>query len=147
MDGEGDGIIGVGRIGQERREIMEKGQGKGTDTLQTNNVFTRKEYIERDAAIKAVEEADVMCDIDADAYRVLLRYIEKIPATDVIPEEAETLMRIKNAHIRICETCKQNYPECSADAKSVIIGTHDNFCACAHYVADVREVEHRGRLS
>ena len=28
---------------------MEKGQGKGTDTLQTDKVFTRKEYIEREA--------------------------------------------------------------------------------------------------
>lgn len=30
---------------------MEKGQGKGTDTLQTDKVFTRKEYNEREAAI------------------------------------------------------------------------------------------------
>ena len=35
---------------------MEKGQGKGTDTLQTDNVFARKEYIERDAAIEIPTE-------------------------------------------------------------------------------------------
>ena len=29
---------------------MEKGRGKGTDTLQTDKVFTCKEYIEREAA-------------------------------------------------------------------------------------------------
>ena len=28
---------------------MEKGRGKGTDTSQTDTVFTRKEYIEREA--------------------------------------------------------------------------------------------------
>ena len=43
------------------------------------------EYIEREAAIKAVEEADVMCDIPADTYRVLMRYVERIPAADVRP--------------------------------------------------------------
>ncbi len=32
---------------------MEKGQGKGTDTLATDKVFTRKEYIEREATIDA----------------------------------------------------------------------------------------------
>ena len=35
---------------------MEKGQGKGTDTLPTDNVFTRKEYIEREAAIIWVKQ-------------------------------------------------------------------------------------------
>lgn len=30
---------------------MEKGQGKGTDTLPIDNVFAHKEYIEREAAI------------------------------------------------------------------------------------------------
>lgn len=63
---------------------MEKGQGERTDTLQTDEVFTRKEYIEREAALKEVDNADVMCDIPPDAYRVLRRYIERIPAADVV---------------------------------------------------------------
>lgn len=77
--------MGIGWKGRERRKVMEKGQGKGTDTLQTDNVFTRKEYIEREAAIEEIENADVMCDIPADAYRVLRRYIDRIPAADVVP--------------------------------------------------------------
>lgn len=56
MDRAGDGIMGIGWKGQERRKVMEKGQGKGTDTLQTDNVFTRKEYIEREAALKGERE-------------------------------------------------------------------------------------------
>ena len=43
------------------------------------------EYISREAAIKATEDADVMCDIPADAYRVLMRYVERIPAAEVVP--------------------------------------------------------------
>ena len=35
---------------------MEKGQGKRTDTLPTDNVFTRKEYIEREAFITRQRE-------------------------------------------------------------------------------------------
>jgi hypothetical protein len=36
---------------------MEKGQGKGTDTLQKDDVFARKEYIEREATLQALCEA------------------------------------------------------------------------------------------
>ena len=43
------------------------------------------EYIEREAALEEIVNADVMCDIPADAYRVLRRYIERIPAADVAP--------------------------------------------------------------
>lgn len=43
------------------------------------------EYIEREAALEAVDNADVMCDIHPDAYRVLRRYIERIPVADVWP--------------------------------------------------------------
>ena len=57
---------------------MEKGRGKGTDTLQTNNVFTRKEYIEREAAINAVFEAY------ADGRSAYIA-LEAIPAADVVP--------------------------------------------------------------
>ena len=55
-----------------------------------------KEYIEREAELKEVDNADVMCDIPPDAYRVLRRYIERIPAADVVPVvrgEVETLDR------------------------------------------------------
>ena len=41
MDRDGDGIMRIGRKGRERRKVMEKGRGKGTDTLQTDKVFTR----------------------------------------------------------------------------------------------------------
>lgn len=43
------------------------------------------EYIEREAVLEEVDNADVMCDIPPDAYRVLRRYIERIPAADVTP--------------------------------------------------------------
>ena len=56
MDRVGDGIMRIGRRGQERRKVMEKGQSKRTDTLPTDNVFTRKEYIEREAAIIWVKQ-------------------------------------------------------------------------------------------
>lgn len=50
----------IGRIGQERRKVMEIGRGKGTDTLQTDKVFTRKEYIERAAFI--ADQRHLYCD-------------------------------------------------------------------------------------
>lgn len=66
---------------------MEKGQGKRTDTLQTDNVFTRKEYIERDAAKK------VICDYcscvqlcsrnENDCWAI--EALQAIPAADVRP--------------------------------------------------------------
>ena len=46
----------IGRRGRERRNVMEKGRGKGTDTLQTDKVFTRKEYIERETAVMKIRE-------------------------------------------------------------------------------------------
>lgn len=60
---------------------MEKGRGKGRDTLQTDDVFTRKEYIERDAAIKAIESVP-------DGNWRSIRYakeVKAIPAADVAP--------------------------------------------------------------
>ena len=56
------------------------------------------EYIEREAAIKAAEDADVMCDIPADAYRVLMRYIERIQAADVVP-------------VVRCKDCRKGIPD------------------------------------
>lgn len=66
---------------------MEKGQGERTDTLQTDEVFTRKEYIEREAAKK------VICDYcscvqlcsrnDNDCWAI--EALQAIPAADVVP--------------------------------------------------------------
>ena len=58
---------------------MEKGQGKRIDTLQTDNGFTRKEYIEREAAIKRLER---LFQLQAQTARSI---IEAIPAADVVP--------------------------------------------------------------
>lgn len=85
---------------------MEKGQGKGTGTLPTDNVFTRKEYIEREAFIaehrhwycdncerrKGIKNGEMKfvyaigevpcraCDIGD-----MLNSIEDYPAADVVP--------------------------------------------------------------
>ena len=65
---------------------MEKGRGKGTDTLQTNNVFTRKEYIEREAAIAVIHKwlSDIF-GIDEVECTVLNKRLNAIPAADVVP--------------------------------------------------------------
>ena len=69
---------------------MEKGRGKGTDTLQTDNFFTRKEYIERDAVKSAIYEImdkyDPYDRCDKKAVIALQRAddaIDLIPAADV----------------------------------------------------------------
>ena len=87
---------------------MEKGQGKGTDTLKTDNVFTRKEYIEREAFITRQRELYCQncdrrrgmkdgkltkrfvypiggapcraCDVDD-----MINAVEDYPAADVVP--------------------------------------------------------------
>ena len=56
---------------------MEKGQGKEKDTLQTDKVSTRKEYIERDAAI-----AETKPRLTDDELR---RRLANIPAADDVP--------------------------------------------------------------
>ena len=63
---------------------MEKGQGKGTDTLPTDNVFTREEYIEREAVLHWI-------DFASDGYAYLDTAVESarhdikaIPAADVV---------------------------------------------------------------
>ena len=79
---------------------MEKGRGNGTDTLPTDNIFTRKEYIEREAALEEIINADVMCNIPADAYRVLRRYIERIPAADVVSRDCYDRLLVENDELR-----------------------------------------------
>jgi hypothetical protein len=66
---------------------MEKGRGKWTDTLQTDNVFTRNEYIEREAAVMKIREwfwsaPGVHPKLDRDAAEEILF---AIPAADVAP--------------------------------------------------------------
>lgn len=65
---------------------MEKGQGNGTDTLQTNNVFTRKEYIEREAIIAILSQMANVTSHDYSAgISVAIDAIEIFPAADVVP--------------------------------------------------------------
>ena len=126
MDGEEDEIMGVGRRGQERREVMEKGQGKGTDTLQTNNVFTREEYIEREAAVMKIREwfwsaPGVHPKLDRDAAEEIMF---AIPAADVVPARHGWWKRIDYeplGHDYICSVCggkndraSQYCPDCGA---------------------------------
>lgn len=71
---------------------MEKGQGKGTDTLPTDNVFTRKEYIEREAFIT--------------------RQVEDYPAADVVARDCYDRLLAENDELRKerpvvrCKDCK-----------------------------------------
>lgn len=62
---------------------MEKGQGKGTDTLQTDKVFTRKEYIEREAAYNAL--TDYYHHRTDTQHEALREALSRVPAADVAP--------------------------------------------------------------
>ena len=78
---------------------MEKGQGKGMDTLQVDNVFTRKEYIERENLLRhlndvwlTVTPTDAMPDDDrqlakmrCDGIEIAMEAVEDFPAADVTP--------------------------------------------------------------
>ena len=75
-----------------------------------------KECIEREAALEAVDNADVMCDIHADAYRVLRRYIERIPAADVVP-------------VVRCKDCQNGIPYATVYSCYGILHKPDWFCA------------------
>ena len=63
---------------------MEKGRGKGTDTLQTDNVFTRKEYIEREAFKAEIRRLSTHYLNEWDTLGVLAA-ADRIPAADVVP--------------------------------------------------------------
>ena len=60
---------------------MEKGRGKRTDTLQTDKVFIRTEYIEREAAIIGLAASSLMPHQIDDAAEAL----QLVPAADVRP--------------------------------------------------------------
>lgn len=101
---------------------MEKGQGKGTDTLQTNNVFTHKEYIEREKALKFKLTANLRHEKITAAQAVadaIAAYIESIPAADVVP-------------VVRCGECKHWYENgtdlCSCD-RDALLRRRDFFCA------------------
>lgn len=67
------------------------------------------EYIPREAVMEAVDNADVMCDIHPDAYRVLRRYIERIPAADVVPVRHGKWIKYAphNSDMMTCSECEK----------------------------------------
>ena len=64
---------------------MEKGRGKGRDTLQTDNVFTHKEYIEREAALALYEDDAVDMSVLKVPVPVIIQNLKDVPAADVRP--------------------------------------------------------------
>ena len=133
---------------------MEKGQGKEKDTLPTDNVFTRKEYIEREAFITRQRELYCQncdrrrgmkdgkltkrfvypiggapcraCDVDD-----MINAVEDYPAADVVP-------------VVRCGECKHRDPEdkkcdCGGFEHAHMFPVADDwFCADG----EKREVEH-----
>ena len=97
---------------------MEKGQGKGTDTLQTDKVFTRKEYIEREAAIAFMNEVEpcICHNPDGAVFTAtkdsdMLEFLRAIPAADVVPVrhgkwiKATGMMPPEYCGLHICSEC------------------------------------------
>lgn len=89
--------------------------------------------------------------IDKEKAIVLLREaVRRYPASfvfgldaaiDVIRkmegEQAETDGTIRNNAVNLCDSCRGEYPVCSAKECDVRFGDgkgHDNICACAYYV-------------
>ena len=64
---------------------MEKGRGKRTDTLQTDKVFTRKEYTEREKVVELLNKwADGYSYIEVPT-KDAIACVRAIPAADVVP--------------------------------------------------------------
>ena len=64
---------------------MEKGQGNGTDTLPTDNVFTRKDYIDREKVVELLNKwADGYSYIEVPT-KDAIACVRAIPAADVVP--------------------------------------------------------------
>ena len=81
---------------------MEKGRGKGTDTLHADEVFTRKEYIEREAAVMKIREwfwsaPGVHPKLDRDAAEEIMF---AIPAADVVARDCYDRLLSKNDELR-----------------------------------------------
>ena len=81
---------------------MEKGRGKGTDTLHADEVFTRKEYIEREAAVMKIREwfwsaPGVHPKLDRDAAEEIMF---SIPAADVVARDCYDRLLAENDELR-----------------------------------------------
>ena len=96
---------------------MEKGRGEWTDTLPTDEVFTRKEYIEREAALSFpfanglydYENANLHFIKGCESYR---EWLEAIPAADVVTRDCYDRLLAENDELRKerpvvrCKDCK-----------------------------------------
>ena len=80
---------------------MEKGRGKGKDTLQTNNVFTRKEYIEREAAIDALQNHyEVRNAVQNGIMDECVMLMMRVPAADVVARDCYDKILAENDDMR-----------------------------------------------
>jgi len=107
---------------------MEKGRGKGTDTLQNDNVFTRKEYIEREAAIDALQNHyEVRNAVQNGIMDECVMLMMRVPAADIAPVRHGRWRRVDYkplGHDYICSVCggkndrvSQYCPDCGARMK------------------------------
>ena len=110
---------------------MEKGQVKWTDTLQTDNVIARKEYIEREAVIKRFSFATLDCLGMEPTIRAadVVAALKSIPAADVMPARHGRWIPVglddADEGMFKCSECGSEhfFPE-------ILIGIPaDNFCA------------------
>lgn len=87
--------------------------------------MTKKEYIERDKAIEALEEADSTFNISMGAFNFLSQLLSKIPATDVRPVVRGKWIDEPIKGVRYhCSVCQGRFdytwhycPNCGADMR------------------------------
>ena len=80
---------------------MEKGRGKGTDTLQTDKVFTRKEYIKREAAIDALQNHyEVRNAVQNGIMDECVMLMMRVPAADVVARDCYDRLLAENDELR-----------------------------------------------
>ncbi len=88
---------------------MEKGRGKGTDTLATDNVFTRKEYIERKKVVELLNKwADGYSYIELPTKDAIV-CVRAIPAADVMPVRHGKWIKVDDGiyyHME-CSLCRE----------------------------------------
>ena len=102
---------------------MEKGRGKVTDTLQTDNVFTRKEYTEREKVVELLNKwADGYSYIEVPT-KDAIACVRAIPAADVVP-----VVRCKNCRHRDPEDHKCDSGETERQGCPFKVAD-DYFCA------------------
>ena len=108
---------------------MEKGQGKRTDTLPTDKVFTRKEYTEREKVVELLNKwADGYSYIEVPT-KDAIACVRAIPAADVVPVrhgrwKPHSKVELPVYHCSVCDgqalfawgkQCKSGYcPNCGA---------------------------------